>query len=263
MAFLKESATPLLEVEGLHMNFGGIRALSDFSFKVDEGEIRSVIGPNGAGKTTLINCMSGIYRARKGTILFRGREVTGRNPNQIAQLGMARTFQNIALFRGMTVLDNMLIGQGYLLHYGLLGAALFLGRALNEEVRGRDKVEEIIEFLDLQHVRKSPVGGLPYWIQKKVELGRALAMEPRLLLIDEPVSGMNLEETEDMARYVLDINEELGITIILIEHDMGLVMDISHCITVLNFGMKIAEGAPREIVKNPEVIKAYLGEVGD
>jgi branched-chain amino acid transport system ATP-binding protein len=245
------------------MNFGGIRALSDFSFKVDEGEILSVIGPNGAGKTTLINCISGIYRARKGTILFRGKDVTGRNPNQIAQLGMARTFQNIALFRGMTVLDNMLIGQGYLLHYGLLGAALFLGRALNEEVRGRDKVEEIIEFLDLQHVRKSPVGGLPYGMQKKVELGRALAMEPRLLLIDEPVSGMNLEETEDMARYVLDINEELGITIILIEHDMGLVMDISHRITVLNFGLKIAEGAPKEIVKNPEVIKAYLGEVGD
>jgi branched-chain amino acid transport system ATP-binding protein len=237
MAFLKESATPLLQVEGLHMNFGGIRALSDFSFKVDEGEIRSVIGPNGAGKTTLINCMSGIYRAKKGTILFKGREITGRNPNQIAHLGMARTFQNIALFRGMTVLDNMLIGQGYLLHYGLLSVALFLGRALNEEVRGRDKVEEIIEFLDLQHVRKSPVGGLPY--------------------------GMNLEETEDMARYVLDINEELGITIILIEHDMGLVMDISHRITVLNFGLKIAEGAPNEIVKNPEVIKAYLGEVGD
>jgi branched-chain amino acid transport system ATP-binding protein len=207
--------------------------------------------------------MSGIYRAKKGTILFKGREITGRNPNQIAHLGMARTFQNIALFRGMTVLDNMLIGQGYLLHYGLLAAALFLGRALNEEVRGRDKVEEIIEFLDLQHVRKSPVGGLPYGMQKKVELGRALAMEPKLLLIDEPVSGMNLEETEDMARYVLDINEELGITIILIEHDMGLVMDISHRITVLNFGMKIAEGAPNEIVKNPEVIKAYLGEVGD
>jgi branched-chain amino acid transport system ATP-binding protein len=263
VAFLKESATSLLEVEGLHMNFGGIRALSDFSFKVDEGEILSVIGPNGAGKTTLINCISGIYRARKGTILFRGKDVTGRNPNQIAQLGMDRTFQNIALFRGMTVLDNMLIGQGYLLHYGLLGAALFLGRALNEEVRGRDKVEEIIEFLDLQHVRKSPVGGLPYGMQKKVELGRALAMEPRLLLIDEPVSGMNLEETEDMARYILDINEELGITIILIEHDMGLVMDISHRITVLNFGLKIAEGAPKEIVKNPEVIKAYLGEVGD
>jgi branched-chain amino acid transport system ATP-binding protein len=263
VAFLKESSTSLLEVEGLHMNFGGIRALSDFSFKVDEGEILSVIGPNGAGKTTLINCISGIYRARKGTILFRGKDVTGRNPNQIAQLGMARTFQNIALFRGMTVLDNMLIGQGYLLHYGLLGAALFLGRALNEEVRGRDKVEEIIEFLDLQHVRKSPVGGLPYGMQKKVELGRALAMEPRLLLIDEPVSGMNLEETEDMARYILDINEELGITIILIEHDMGLVMDISHRITVLNFGLKIAEGAPKEIVKNPEVIKAYLGEVGD
>jgi len=263
VAFVEAAAKPLLEVEDLHMNFGGIRALSNFSFKVNEGEIRSVIGPNGAGKTTLINCISGIYRAKKGTIVFKGSEVTGRNPNHIAQLGMARTFQNIALFRGMTVLDNLLIGQGYLLRYGLLGAAVFLGRALKEEVKGRDKVEEIIEYLDLQHVRKSPVGALPYGMQKKVELGRALAMEPKLLLIDEPVSGMNLEETEDMARYVLDINEELGITIILIEHDMGLVMDLSHRITVLNFGLKIAEGTPGEIATNPEVVKAYLGEVGD
>ena len=263
MAFLEGSATPLLQVEGLHIYFGGIRALSDFSFKVDEGEILSVIGPNGAGKTTLINCISGIYRPQRGSIRLMGKGTVGMKPNQIAQMGIARTFQNIALFRGMTVLDNMLIGQGYLLRYGLLGSALFLGRALNEEVRGRDKVEEIIEFLDLQHVRKALVGSLPYGLQKKVELGRALAMEPKLLLIDEPVSGMNLEETEDMARYILDINEELGMTIILIEHDMGLVMDISHRITVLNFGLKIAEGTPKEIAKNPEVIKAYLGEVGD
>ena len=263
MAFLKEGSALLLEVEKLQMDFGGIRALTDFSLRVFKGQILSVIGPNGAGKTTLINCISGIYRAQSGTIRFASKDLMGMTPNRIARLGIARTFQNIALFRGMTVLDNLLIGQGHHQHYGLLSAALYLGRALREEVKGRDKVEGIIEFLDLQHVRKAPVGSLPYGLQKKVELGRALAMEPKLLLIDEPVSGMNLEETEDMARYVLDINEELGITIILIEHDMGLVMDISHRITVLNFGLKIAEGAPNEIVKNPEVIKAYLGEVGD
>ncbi len=257
---MKEGSAFLLEVEKLQMDFGGIRALTDFSLRVFKGQILSVIGPNGAGKTTLINCISGIYRAQSGTIRFVGKDLMGMNPNKIARLGIARTFQNIALFRGMTVLDNLLIGQGHCQRYGLLSAALYLGRASREEVKGRDKVEGIIEFLDLQHVRKAPVGSLPYGLQKKVELGRALAMEPKLLLIDEPVSGMNLEETEDMARYILDINEELEMTIILIEHDMGLVMDISHQVAVLNFGIKIAEGSPEEISTHPEVIKAYLGE---
>jgi branched-chain amino acid transport system ATP-binding protein len=260
VAFLEERSIPLLEVEKIQISFGGIKALTDFSLNVYQGEILSVIGPNGAGKTTFLNCISGIYRAQKGAIRFAGKNLMGMNPNKIARLGIARSFQNIALFRGMTVLDNLLIGQGPHLHYGLLSAALYLGWALKEEVKGRDRSEEIIEFLDLQHIRKSPVGSLPYGLQKKVELGRALAMKPKLLLIDEPVSGMNLEETEDMARYILDINEELGITIILIEHDMGLVMDISHRVTVLNFGVKIAEGSPQEIAKNPEVIGAYLGE---
>jgi len=260
VAFLKERPASLLEVEDLHMNFGGIHALTDLSLHVYEGQILSVIGPNGAGKTTLLNCISGIYRAQKGVIRFLDKDLMRMSPGRIARLGIARSFQNIALFRGMTVLDNLLIGQGLHLRYGLLSAALYRGRALKEEVKGRDRVEELIEFLDLQHVRKAPVASLSYGIQKKIELGRALAMEPRLLLIDEPVSGMNIEETEDMARYILDINEELGMTIILIEHDMGLVMDISHRVTVLNFGVKIAEGPPEEIAKNPEVIKAYLGE---
>jgi branched-chain amino acid transport system ATP-binding protein len=260
VAFLKERPASLLEVEDLHMNFGGIHALTDLSLHVYEGQILSVIGPNGAGKTTLLNCISGIYRAQKGVIRFLDKDLMRMSPCRIARLGIARSFQNIALFRGMTVLANLLIGQGLHLRYGLLSAALYRGRALKEEVKGRDRVEELIEFLDLQHVRKAPVASLSYGIQKKIELGRALAMEPRLLLIDEPVSGMNIEETEDMARYILDINEELGMTIILIEHDMGLVMDISHRVTVLNFGVKIAEGPPEEIAKNPEVIKAYLGE---
>jgi branched-chain amino acid transport system ATP-binding protein len=263
VAFLKGTPTPLLEVKDLQMNFGGINALSGLSLKVNEGEILSVIGPNGAGKTTLINCINGIYRAQGGVIRFLGKNIIAMKPNRIAQMGIARTFQNIALFRGLTVLDNILIGQEHFLRYGLLSAAFYLGKALEEEVKSRDKVEEIIEFLDLQHVRKALAGSLPYGTQKKVELGRALTMEPKLLLIDEPVSGMNLEETEDMARYILDLNEELKTTIILIEHDMGLVMDISHWVTVLNFGVKIAEGPPEEIAKNTEVIKSYLGEVGN
>lgn len=263
MAFIREISTPLLEINNLDMNFGGIRALSEFSFKVHEGEILSVIGPNGAGKTTLLNCISGLYRIQRGVIRFIGRDTVGMKPDQIAQMGIARTFQNIALFRGMTVLDNMLIGQGHLLRYGLFSAAIYLGKTSREEVKGRDRVEEVIEFLDLQHVRKALVGSLPYGLQKKVELGRALSMEPKLLLIDEPVSGMNLEETEDMARYILDTNEELGMTIILIEHDMGLVMDLSHRVIALNLGTKIAEGSPMDIAKNSEVISAYLGETGN
>ena len=262
MALLRRDSPFQLEISDLSMTFGGIVAVDRVSLAVREGEIFSIIGPNGAGKTTLFNCISAIYRAQRGSITFEGREITRLKPHEIAGLGIARAFQNIALFRGMTVLDNMMSARSHLLCYGLLRAALFAGKCLKEEIRSRDKVEEMIEFLDLQGVRKAPVAALSYGLQKRVELGRALAMEPKLLLIDEPVSGMNLEETEDMARYILDINEEMGVTIILIEHEMGLVMDLSDRVTVLNFGTKIAEGSPREISENPEVIRAYLGGGG-
>jgi branched-chain amino acid transport system ATP-binding protein len=245
------------------MRFGGIQALRDVSLAVRRGEIYSIIGPNGAGKTTLFNCISGIYRAQEGSIRFDGRELMGMRPHRIARLGIARAFQNIALFKGMTVLDNLMSARSHLMSYGLLGAALFVGKCRREEIRARDRVEEIIEFLDLQSVRKLSVAGLSYGLQKRVELGRAMAMEPLLLLVDEPVSGMNLEEREDMARYLLDLNEEKKLTIVLIEHDMGLVMDLSDRVTVLNFGTRIAEGGTAEVARNPEVIKAYLGEEGD
>jgi branched-chain amino acid transport system ATP-binding protein len=260
MAVVNEEATLQLEINDLWMSFGGIVAVQGVSFSVRQEEIYSIIGPNGAGKTTIFNCISGIYKAQAGSIVFDGTELLGQKPHEIARLGIARAFQNIELFRGMTVLDNLMSAQGYRIKYGLFRAALYLGSCLREEVESRDKVEEIIEFLDLQAVRNTPVGGLSYGLQKRVELGRALAMEPKLLLIDEPVSGMNLEETEDMARYILDINEEMKISIVLIEHDMGVVMDLSDRVTVLNFGIKIAEGTPREIAENPEVISAYLGE---
>lgn len=261
MALVNRTAQVMLEVSDLSLRFGGVQALDKVSLHVLEGEIYSIIGPNGAGKTSLFNCVSGIYRAQSGTVKFMGREIFGMKPHRIARIGIARSFQNIELFRGMTVLDNLMSARGFQMRYGLLRAALYLGRCANEEVKSRDKVEEIIELLDLQHARKTPVGALAYGLQKRVELGRALATEPKLLLVDEPVSGMNLEETEDMARYILDINEEMKITVLLIEHDMGLVMDLSDRVTVLNFGMKIAEGRPDEIARDPEVIQAYLGEV--
>jgi branched-chain amino acid transport system ATP-binding protein len=260
MAFLNDSVIPQLSISGLSIGFGGVKAVNNVSLDVKQGEICSIIGPNGAGKTTIFNCISGIYRAHSGNIQFEGRKITGMKPHQVAQLGIARAFQNIELFRGMTVLDNLMSAQGYRLKYGLFRAALYLGRCLDQEVKGRNDVEDVIWFLDLQHVRKTPVGSLPYGLQKRVELGRALAMKPKLLLVDEPVSGMNLEETEDMARYILDVHEEMGITVVLIEHDMGLVMDLSDRVIVLNFGIKIAEGSPVEIIKNPAVIQAYLGE---
>lgn len=260
MAVMRSTPPYQLEIMDLSMSFGGIRALQSVSLSVRTGEIYSIIGPNGAGKTTLFNCISGIYRAQSGNIVFNGAEIMGMKPAQIARLGIARAFQNIELFEGMTVLDNLMSARGHLSKYGLFSASLYLGKCSSEEVRNRDEVEEIIEFLDIQAIRKTPVRGLPYGLQKRVELGRALSMEPQLLLIDEPVSGMNLEETEDMARYLLDINEEMDITIILVEHDMGLVMDLSDRITVLNFGIKIAEGTPEEVGENPNVISAYLGE---
>jgi branched-chain amino acid transport system ATP-binding protein len=259
VAVVREKGTELLALEGLSIHFGGIRALEDVSLAVREGEVYSIIGPNGAGKTTLFNCISGIYRYQRGTVRFAGKPLTGRKPHEIARLGIGRAFQNIALFRGMTVLDNLMSAREPLLRYGLLEAALFWGRCRREEIESRDAVEEIIEFLDLQAMRKLPVGSLSYGIQKRVELARALATKPRLLLVDEPVSGMNLEEREDMARYLIDINEEMHITVVLIEHDMGLVMDLSDRVSVLNFGTKIAEGRPGEITGNPEVIQAYLG----
>jgi branched-chain amino acid transport system ATP-binding protein len=260
MALVMDQKSMLLHVTGLTMHFGGIKAIQDVSLDVPVGRIHSIIGPNGAGKTTLFNCISGIYRAQTGSITFQGKEILGCKPHKISQMGIARAFQNIELFKGMTVLDNLMSARGFLHNYGLFAAALYLGKCSKQEIECRDKVEEIIELLDLQTSRKTPVGALSYGIQKRVELGRALTMEPKLVLIDEPVSGMNLEETEDMARYILDINEQMNITVVLIEHDMGLVMDLSDRVTVLNFGVKIAEGSPREIAQNPEVISAYLGQ---
>ena len=260
MALLKDKSPYQLEVSELSMSFGGVEAIRRISLAVREGEIYSIIGPNGAGKTTIFNCISGIYRARKGSIRFEGQEIMGMSPHKIAQLGIARAFQNIALFRGMTVLDNLMSARAFHSRYGLFRAMLYLGKCLQEEVKSREKVEEMIEFLDLQQVRKMPVGSLSFGLQKRVELGRALAMEPKTLLVDEPVSGMNLEEREDMARYILDANEEMNLTVVLIEHDMGLVMDLSDRVSVLNFGNKIAEGSPEVVAKDPQVIQAYLGE---
>jgi branched-chain amino acid transport system ATP-binding protein len=250
---------PLLEVENITLRFGGVTAINDVSFDVRPGELFAIIGPNGAGKTSIFNTISQVYRPQEGDIRFQGRSIMGQRPDKVADLGIARTFQNIELFPQMNVIDNLLTGRHLRMSGNVFQGALWWGKAKTEELANRRKVEDIIDFLEIQAWRKHPVALLPYGFQKRVELGRALAMEPKLLLLDEPVAGMNLEETEDMARFILDIKRELDIPMIMVEHDMGLVMDIADRVMVLDFGQRIALGTPDEVQKNPDVIAAYLG----
>jgi branched-chain amino acid transport system ATP-binding protein len=250
----------LLQIQAISKAFGGVQAVNRVSLDVNRGDLVSVIGPNGAGKTSLLNMISGFYHPDSGRIVLDGADVTQSAPSRIAERGVARTFQNIALFRGMTVLDNLMLGRHVHMKTGVLGAFAYWGLAQREEVVHRKRVEDIIDFLRIQDLRRRPTGSLAYGLQKRVELGRALALDPKVLLLDEPMGGCNHEEKEDMARFILDVNEEWGTTVILIEHDMGVVMDISDCVAVLDMGTKIAEGTPEEVRANPQVIKAYLGD---
>jgi branched-chain amino acid transport system ATP-binding protein len=254
-------AEEILRVDGVRLNFAGVRAIDDVSFSVRRHELFAIIGPNGAGKTSIFNVLSGVYRPQSGRVIFDGTDLVGRRPHAIAGLGIARTFQNVELFANLTVLDNLLLGRHNHIGYGPLSAIGWLGRARREEIASRAAVEEIVDFLELEQWRRLPVGLLPYGVRKRVELGRALTMEPKLLLLDEPVGGMNLEETEDMARFILDIRDELDIPIVLVEHDMGLVMDLADRVLVVDFGRPVATGTPAEVQHHPDVIRAYLGEV--
>ena len=249
----------ILDVKNISLSFGGVKALTDISFNVREHEIRAIIGPNGAGKSSMLNCINGVYTPQQGSISFKGQTFSHMNSRQVATMGIARTFQNLALFKGMSVIDNIMTGRNLRIKSNLFLQALRIGPAEREEIAHREFVEHIIDFLEIQAFRKTAVGQLPYGLQKRVDLGRALAMEPQVLLLDEPMAGMNLEEKQDMSRFVLDINDEFGTTVVLIEHDMGVVMDISDRVVVLDYGKKIGDGTPDEVRANEDVISAYLG----
>jgi branched-chain amino acid transport system ATP-binding protein len=255
----RQLGQPILNVDNVSLSFGGVKALSNVSFDVKEHEIRAIIGPNGAGKSSMLNVINGAYHPQEGAITFRGEKREQMRPDHAARQGIARTFQNIALFKGMTVLDNIMTGRSLMMKANLFQQALYWGRAQREEIEHRHEVEKIIDFLEIQSIRKTPVGRLPYGMQKRVELGRALAAEPLMLLLDEPMAGMNVEEKQDMCRFILDVNQQFGTTIVLIEHDMGVVMDISDRVVVLDYGKKIGDGGPDDVRKDQAVIDAYLG----